>query len=163
MGLFNKVSDYIKKESGDDAMQDQNNMTNDGYSQDYVQDYDPQANEDKSFSFPNPMQNNMDNVVSFGSARTPVMLKKVINFEDTQPVADALNEKRIVIINLENCEKNDAVRVIDFLSGVAYANGGGLKSIATKAYIITPERVPLTGDFAIDDNSENMNGFSIQD
>lgn len=159
MGLFDKVNKFINQEAGDNEEQMQDSMQD----QDFGQAYETQTNEDKSFSFPNPMQSNMDNVVSFGSARTPVMLKKVINFEDTQPVADALNEKRIVIINLENCEKNDAVRVIDFLSGVAYANGGGLKSIATKAYIITPERVPLTGDFAIDDNSENMNGFSIQD
>jgi len=52
------------------------------------------------------------------------VLKKLDRYLDVQSVADVLNEKRIVILNLETCPADDSRRIIDFLSGVAYANSG---------------------------------------
>lgn len=75
-----------------------------------------------------------------------VVFEKLDRFQDVASVADVLNEKRIVILNLETCPNEDTVRVIDFLSGVAYANSGDIKRIAGRAYIITPYNVPLTGE-----------------
>lgn len=60
------------------------------------------------------------------------MLKKLDRYLDVQSVADVLNEKRIVILNLETCPADDSRRIIDFLSGVAYANSGDIKKVAGK-------------------------------
>lgn len=80
------------------------------------------------------------------SSKAHVVFKKLDRFEDVGSVADVLNEKRIVILNLETCPNDVSVRVIDFLSGVAYANSGEIKRVAGRAYIITPYNVPLTGE-----------------
>jgi cell division inhibitor SepF len=80
------------------------------------------------------------------SSRPHVVFKKLDRFEDVAGVADVLNEKRIVVLNLETCQPDASRRIIDFLYGVAYANSGELKRIAGRAYIITPYNVPLTGE-----------------
>lgn len=79
-------------------------------------------------------------------AKAHVEFRKLDRFEDVGGVADSLNEKRIVILNLESCAKDVTIRIIDFLSGVTYANGGDIKRVAGKAYILTPYNVPLTGE-----------------
>lgn len=80
------------------------------------------------------------------ASKAHVVFKKLDRYEDVGNVADVLNEKRIVVLNLETCPNDVSVRIIDFLSGVAYANGGEMKRIAGRAYIITPYNVPLTGE-----------------
>ena len=80
------------------------------------------------------------------SSKAHVVFKKLDRYEDVGSVADVLNEKRIVILNLETCPNDATVRIIDFLSGVAYANNGDIKRVAGRAYIITPYNVPLTGE-----------------
>lgn len=84
--------------------------------------------------------------VPAASSKAHVVFKKLDRYEDVGSVADVLNEKRIVILNLETCPNDATVRIIDFLSGVAYANNGDIKRVAGRAYIITPYNVPLTGE-----------------
>ncbi|NLX93068.1 MAG: cell division protein SepF [Clostridiales bacterium] len=84
------------------------------------------------------------------------MFKKLDRFEDVAGVADVLNEKRIVVLNLETCQPDISRRIIDFLYGVAYANNGELKRIAGRAYIITPYNVPLTGELLDEADSSSM-------
>lgn len=80
------------------------------------------------------------------SARPHVVFKKIDKFEEVGEVADILNEKRIVILNLETCPNDVSQRIIDFLYGVAYANHGDFKKVAGRAYIITPYNVPVSGE-----------------
>ncbi|HQD72527.1 MAG TPA: cell division protein SepF, partial [Clostridiales bacterium] len=54
--------------------------------------------------------------------------------------------KRTVVLNLESASRDVARRLVDFLSGVAYANGGQLKRIANSTFIITPYNVDVMGD-----------------
>jgi len=56
-----------------------------------------------------------------------------------------------VVLNLENTNKDMARRIIDFLSGVAYANRGKIKKVATSTFIIIPNNVDLTGDDLLDE------------
>ncbi|WP_312642440.1 cell division protein SepF [Hydrogenoanaerobacterium sp.] len=75
-----------------------------------------------------------------------VVLVKPERFEDASSVADHLNEKRTVVLNLESTNKDISRRLIDFLSGVAYANNGQIKRVANSTYIITPYNVDIMGD-----------------
>ena len=59
------------------------------------------------------------------------------------------------MLNLEKTEKEVARRILDFLSGVAYANNGKVKRIATGTYIITPYTVDLTGEGVLDELENN--------
>ena len=75
-----------------------------------------------------------------------VVLVKPERFEMASEIADHLKEKRTVVINLESTHKDIARRLIDFLSGVAYASEGRIKKIAANTYSITPYHVEMVGD-----------------
>lgn len=70
---------------------------------------------------------------------------------ETSTIADELNSKNIVILNLEKTEKSEARRILDFLSGVAYANDGKIKRVSTSTYIITPYNVDYSGTEVMDE------------
>ncbi len=82
-----------------------------------------------------------------------VVFQKIDRFEEVGEVADILNEKRIVILNLETCPNDVSQRIIDFLYGVAYANHGDFKKVAGRAYIITPYNVPVSGELVDEINA----------
>ena len=85
-------------------------------------------------------------------AQLQVVLFKPISFgEETRAIADELLQRHTVVLNLEKTEKEVSRRIVDFLSGVAYANNGKIKRIATNTFIITPYNVDLTGDDVLDE------------
>ena len=75
-----------------------------------------------------------------------VVLVKPERFENASEIADHLKDKRTVVLNLESTNKDIARRLIDFLSGVAYAQDGKIRRVASATYIITPFNVDLMGD-----------------
>ena len=83
-----------------------------------------------------------------------VVLVKPERFENASEIADHLKEKRTVVINLESTNKDIARRLVDFLSGVAYAGEGKIKKVAANTYIITPYHVDIMGDL-IDELENN--------
>ena len=83
-----------------------------------------------------------------------VVLSKPERFEQAAEIADHLREKRTVVMNLETTNKDIARRLVDFLSGVAYANDGKIKKVAVNTYIITPYNVDIMGDL-IDELENN--------
>ena len=88
-----------------------------------------------------------------------VVLVKPDRFEAASEIADHLREKRTVVLNLESTNKDIARRLLDFLSGVAYANEGKIKKVAISTYIITPYNVDILGDL-INDLENNGLYFS---
>ena len=74
------------------------------------------------------------------------VLVKPERYEDAASIADHLNAKKTVVLNLEQTSKDVSRRLIDFLCGVAYANNGQMKRVANNTYIITPYNVDIMGD-----------------
>ena len=83
-----------------------------------------------------------------------VILVKPERFENASEIADHLKDKRTVVVNLESTHKDIARRLIDFLSGVAYAGEGKIKKVAANTYIITPYSVDIQGEL-IDELESN--------
>ena len=99
-----------------------------------------------------------NNVVNINTtAQLAVVLVKPDRFENAAEIADHLKEKRTVVLNLESTGKEVSRRLIDFLSGVAYANNGQIKRVATSTFIITPFNVDIMGDLI--DELENNGVF----
>lgn len=93
------------------------------------------------------------------TAKLQVVLRKPERFDEAASIADELREKRTVVLNLEATAKDEAGKLICFLSGVAYANDGKLKKIANNTYIITPYNVDVMGDLL--DELENNGMFFV--
>ena len=87
-----------------------------------------------------------------------VVLVKPDKYENAPEIADHLRERRTVVMNLEQTNKEVAKRLIDFLSGVTYAQEGKIKWVANSTYMITPYNVDILGDLI--DELEN-NGLYI--
>lgn len=166
MGIFDKVKNFIDNSDEDTIDEDIENVYDDSADDTYSSDSTESSKSFSDFSAssrPSSISstpNIVDHIVDLrSSSRTPVVLKKLDRYLDVQSVADVLNEKRIVILNLETCPADDSRRIIDFLSGVAYANSGDIKKVAGKAYIITPDSVPLSGDVLEDIESMSEGYF----
>ena len=87
------------------------------------------------------------NVVNLhSSGNLQVILVKPDRYENVSEVADHLRNKCAVVLNLESTNKDTARRLVDFLSGCAYAVDGKIKKVAISTYIITPYNVDIVGD-----------------
>ena len=80
------------------------------------------------------------------SAAVQVVLVKPTHFEDAPSIADHLNQRKTVVLNLEAANRETSRRLIDFLSGTAYATRGSIKKVANSTYIITPANVDVLGE-----------------
>lgn len=80
-----------------------------------------------------------------------VVVVRPERFEDASAIADHLIAKRAVLLNLEAATPDLKRRLVDFLSGVAYTNGGQIKPVANSTYIITPCNVGVMGESMIDE------------
>ena len=79
-----------------------------------------------------------------------------LRFEQAAEIADGLKNGCTAVVNLEAADRETTRRLLDFLSGVAYANGGTVKKAAISTFIITPYPLDITGDLV--DELENA-GF----
>ena len=96
--------------------------------------------------------------IGMGGGQMQVVLMKPERFETAAEIADHLRSKRAVLLNLEATPKDVVRRLVDFLSGVAYAMDGKVKKVAASIYILTPPNVNLMGDLM--DELENT-GFYL--
>lgn len=85
-------------------------------------------------------------ISSNASAALEMKIVKPEKFEDVTAIADHLLERRTVVLNLENTNKDTIRRILDFLSGTTYAIEGQLKRAANSTYVITPKNVDVSAD-----------------
>ena len=120
------------------------------YERSYDRSYDSASTEASS-----PRRGNK--VVNINTTtQLAVVLVKPDRFENAAEIADHLKDKRTVVLNLEQTNKDIARRLVDFLSGVAYANEGKIKKVANSTYIITPYNVDIMGDLIDELESSGM-------
>ena len=80
------------------------------------------------------------------AGKQEVILFRPVNFNDASKAADDLRARKVVVVNLENVDKAMARRVVDFLTGTAYALDGSVKKIAQAAYLFCPSNHVVNGD-----------------
>lgn len=119
-------------------------------------DFDDTSRRDTVFEDRRPkIEDRRNKVVNIhATTQLKVVLVKPERFENASEIADHLKDKRTVVLNLESTNKDIARRLIDFLSGVAYAGEGKIKKVAANTYIITPYHVDIEGDL-IDELESN--------
>lgn len=89
---------------------------------------------------------NKGNVVSIHSQKNVrVVLCEPRNYDDTQDIADHLRARRPCIINLHRARQDQALRIVDFLSGTVYALSGSISKVGPNIFLCTPESVEIHG------------------
>lgn len=95
---------------------------------------------------------NVVDIRSTQKSRPQVVVFQPVSFgEEAKEIADELLRRHTVLLNLEKTEKDVARRIVDFLSGVAYANNGKIQKVATRTFIVTPYDVDISGDEILDE------------
>jgi cell division inhibitor SepF len=60
------------------------------------------------------------------------------SYQDVVEIADALRNRQVVIVNLQNADRTLLQRVVDFTSGVAYTIDGKIQKLAESIYLVVP-------------------------
>lgn len=146
MGLVDKLKQWTNLDTYDDN------------------DDEPTAEPDASSAFTRK-NNTAQEPVTYASGKTgkfatinttpklQVVLVKPESFDEASGIADYLKQTHTVVLNLEGTNRDTARRLLDFLSGVAYAIQGKIQKVANNTFIIVPFNVGITGD--IMDELEN--------
>ena len=72
---------------------------------------------------------------------TEVSVYSPRSFGDVTEIADALRNRQVVIVNLQNADRSLLQRVVDFTSGVAYTIDGKIQKLAEAIYLVVPSGV----------------------
>ena len=81
-----------------------------------------------------------------GGNKQEVVLFRPNTFNDTTKAAEDLRDRKAVIVNLENVDPALSRRVVDFLSGCAYALDGKINKVAQSTYLFCPLNMDVVGD-----------------
>jgi len=123
------------------------------YAQEQQQETASFAREHQSYETSEERRNKVVNIQA--TTQLQVVLVKPEVFTDAKQIADHLIAKKTVVLNLETASADNKRRIIDFLVGVAYANGGSLKPVANLTYIITPYNVDFIGEDLVGELESN--------
>ena len=115
-----------------------------GYDETYGEDegFDPIAETEE----PETEYKDAGNIKVSSGASIEMVVVKPEKLESVTQIADYLVDRKTILLNLEETNKDVARRLIDFLNGVAYAVNGDLRKVATNTYVITPSNVELSGE-----------------
>ena len=77
-------------------------------------------------------------------------------FSESQQIADHLKSKRSVVVNLKKVTKDQAKRIVDFLSGTVYAIGWDIQKLGEGIFLFTPKNITVEGEITVaKDDTEN--------
>lgn len=74
-----------------------------------------------------------------------VILAEPASYDEAQMIADHLKAHRSVIVNLHRSPYDQALRVVDFLSGCVYALGGNMQKLGHNIFLCAPDNVDIQG------------------
>lgn len=128
-----------------------------GEGEDYEDDMAPIYDNDDSEMVTNDRRNREVKIAA--TTTLQIVLARPTDFSEVKSIGDDINDQKTVLLNLETVKAEDSKRILDFLSGVAYANGADIKMMAQKTFAIMPRNVGFSG---VDLMSElESNGYSF--
>lgn len=144
MGIFEKIKNIWDIPEEEDYIEENLNDEVEEVSKKKVVDAEPPK---RNFGKSNK-------TVPFNPTQMQVVIFKPDRFDEVIAIADELNAKKTVILNLEAANREVSRRITDFLSGVAYANSGDFKKVANNTFMIVPYNVDVSGELVIDEFDE---------
>lgn len=83
-------------------------------------------------------------VVSLNTSKNlRVMVTEPTDYDEAQSIAENLKNKFPVVVNLEQADLDTAKRIIDFVSGAAFAINGNFQKVSSNIFIFTPPNVDI--------------------
>ena len=86
-----------------------------------------------------------ERTVNFGGSDTQVILFNPKTFDEAGELVGHMLQNRSVVMTLEGLPTENARRLLDFMSGIAFALQGKITPVSAKTYFITPQNVDIVG------------------
>ena len=86
-----------------------------------------------------------ERTVNFNGNDQQVILFNPKSFDEAGELVNYLSAGKSVVMTLEGVQKDNARRLLDFLSGVTFALDGKITPISAKTYFVTPMNVNVLG------------------
>ncbi len=149
-GFLNKFMNIMKNKDDDEYIDDEEVE----YDIDDEEEYDSQPKSRRSFrdieeSNPYGKNNNIQSkVIPMNTAvsSSQMVITQPSSFNEIEEIGEYLKQRKSVIINLENVTKEDARRLIDFLSGATFMMDGTFQPVSNLIYLITPRNIEIQND-----------------
>lgn len=130
MGMMNKILNYL-------------GLTEEEEQERPHVSYEPQHEPERE---PAEVRKVKNNIVSIHAQKTTKMvLCEPRNYEETQEIADHLRSRRAILVNLQRVRPEQAMRIVDFLSGTVYALNGAISKVGPSIFVCVPDTVELQG------------------
>ncbi len=99
-----------------------------------------------SFTETEQKSQNLKVVSNLSSRRYEVVVSEPRSYEDSMSIVKHLKERKTVVLNLHLLDKEQALRIVDFLCGATHALNGSQQKIGDSVFIFTPENVSLSAE-----------------
>lgn len=75
-----------------------------------------------------------------------LVIAKPREFAEAQPIVEHIKNRKPVLVNLEDTDKNEAKRIIDFISGATYALDGNMQKVSQQIFVFAPSQVEVNAE-----------------
>lgn len=117
----------------------------------YVEEIKAEKQEEKEDdTMKEKMGKNVVNLTKIESSVAKVILYEPKSYNEVQEIADNLLNNRSIVINLQQVDRQQAKRIVDFLSGTVYAIKGDIQKLGVSTFLCTPENVEVTGEISVE-------------
>ncbi|WP_431087845.1 cell division protein SepF [Paenibacillus sp. 8b26] len=147
MGVMNKFMNFLGLQEEEEVVEREVMNT-------------PEDQEIETPSFDKRKNQKGNNIVSIHSQKNvKVVLYEPRSYDEAQEIADHIRSHRTVVVNLQRIRKDQALRIIDFLSGTVYALGGGISKVGNNIFLCTPDTVEIQGSITeiLADTEQELN------
>jgi cell division inhibitor SepF len=75
-----------------------------------------------------------------------LIITKPLDFYEAQQIAEHIKNRKPVLVNLEETEKNEAKRIVDFISGATFALDGNMQKVSHQIFLFAPAHVEINAE-----------------
>lgn len=90
-------------------------------------------------------RNNVVSLHSHSKQNSHLVLSEPRSYEEAQQIADHIRLRKSAVVNLQRVRADQAIRIVDFLSGTVYALNGNISKIGPNIFVCTPDTVDVQG------------------
>ena len=119
------------------------------YEDEDIYDYDnEQEEEEDKKRFGRKNNNKVVNMQQSQPNAIKMVISQPTTFEQSDEICSFLKERKSVIVNLEYVNKDVARRIVDFISGGAYALDGYIQKVSNSIFLVAPSNYEITNEMA---------------
>lgn len=148
--MIERIKGYFSKEDEYEEDEYEENDEDDEYSDD---EYDYDEKEETK----NELDGFGDDLFAKDSKKKlSVVLISPDTFNDSIRISDELKKNKMVIVNLEDIDFEEARKIVDFVSGTVYALGGSINKVSSKIIAFSPIFVEVQNTITVRRKDKGM-------